>query len=143
MLEVRLLGAVELSFGGVPIRFNAPPRALALMAYLVVHRRPLARDAVAFTLWPDALEDEAQANLRRHLYALTKALPAPDGEPWLSADKKSIAWNSRAPSRVDVVDFERLVACEDSLDEAVQLYRGPFLAGVDEDWLAPERERLQ
>jgi predicted ATPase/DNA-binding SARP family transcriptional activator len=143
VLEVRLLGAVELSFGGVPIRFNAPPRALALMAYLVVHRRPLARDAVAFTLWPDALEDEAQANLRRHLYALTKALPAPDGAPWLSADKKSIAWNSSAASRVDVVDFERMVACEDSLDEAVRLYRGPFLAGVDEDWLEPERERLQ
>ncbi|MFZ1125652.1 MAG: BTAD domain-containing putative transcriptional regulator [Candidatus Baltobacteraceae bacterium] len=143
MLDVRLLGAVELSFAGAPVRFGAPSRALALLAYLALRRRPLPRDAVAFTLWPDAPEEEAHANLRRHLYALTKALPAADGVPWLVADKKSVGWNPNAPARVDVVEFERLAASEEALEEAVRLYRGPFLAGVDDEWVEPERERLR
>ncbi|MGP6192038.1 MAG: ATP-binding protein [Vulcanimicrobiaceae bacterium] len=142
MLEVRLLGAAELSFAGAPLRFSAPPRALALLAYLAVRRRPLARDAVAFTLWPDAPEEEAQANLRRHLYALGKALPPPNGAAWLVADKRSVGWNAAAPARVDVLEFERLIASDSTLEEAVRYYRGPFLAGIDDDWVEPERERL-
>lgn len=143
MLEIRLLGAVELSFDGAPVRFGAPPRALALLAYLAVRRRPLARDAVAFTLWPDAPEEEAQANLRRHLYALTKTLPAPNVAPWIVADKKTVSWNPSASARVDVIEFERLVAVEETLDAAVRFYRGPFLAGIDDEWVEPERERLR
>jgi predicted ATPase/DNA-binding SARP family transcriptional activator len=143
VLDVRLLGAVELSFDGAPVRFAAPPRAQALLALLVLRRRPLARDAVAFTLWPDAPEEEAQANLRRHLYALGKTLPAAGAAPWLIADKKSVSWNASAQARVDVVEFERLARADETLDEAVRYYRGAFLAGVDDDWVEPERERLR
>jgi len=144
VLEIRLLGAPEFAWEGAAFRFAAPPRTLPLLAWLLLHRRaPLARDAVAFAFWPDAMEEDARGDLRRHLYYLTKALPPQNGEPWLVADKKTIAWNARAAVAFDVADFERLCGNEGTLEEAVRLYRGPLLEGVDDEWIEPERERLQ
>jgi predicted ATPase/DNA-binding SARP family transcriptional activator len=115
-----------------------------LLAWLLLHRRaPLGRDAVAFAFWPDALEEDARGNLRRHLYYLNKALPPQNGEAWLVTDKKTIAWNARATVTFDVADFERLCGAEGTLEEAVRLYRGSLLEGVDDEWIEPERERLQ
>ncbi|MBD5634084.1 MAG: hypothetical protein IAI49_06360, partial [Candidatus Eremiobacteraeota bacterium] len=144
MLEIRLLGAPEFALSGEPYRFAAPPRTLPLLAWLLVHRRaPLSRDALAFHFWPDLAEDEARGDLRRHLYYLTKALPAPSGEPWLLADKKTVGWNARVRAAIDLADFERLAADPATLEDAVKLYRGPFLEGTEDDWIEPERERLR
>ncbi len=144
VLEIRLLGAPEFAWEGSAFRFAAPPRTLPLLAWLLLHRRaPLGRDAVAFAFWPDAMEEDARSDLRRHLYYLTKALPPQNGEPWLVTDKKTIAWNARASFAFDVADFERLCAGEDTLDAAARLYRGPLLEGLDDEWIEPERERLQ
>jgi predicted ATPase/DNA-binding SARP family transcriptional activator len=142
VFEIRLLGVPEFAFSGEPYRFTAPPRTLPLLAWLLVHRRvPLARDALAFQFWPDLAEDEARGDLRRHLYYLTKALP--QGEPWLVADKKTVAWNGRAQAAVDLADFERLAADASTLEAAVKLYRGPFLEGIEDEWIEPERERFK
>jgi predicted ATPase/DNA-binding SARP family transcriptional activator len=144
VLEIRLLGTPEFAFEGAAFRFAAPPRTLPLLAWLLLHRRaPLARDAVAFAFWPDSAEEDARSDLRRHLYYLTKALPARNGEPWLVTDKKTIAWNARAACAFDVADFERLAADAATFEDAVRLYRGPLLEGVDDEWIEPERERLQ
>jgi len=144
VLEVRLLGTPEFVYDGTPFRFNAPPRTLPLLGWLLLHRPgQVQRDSVAFAFWPDALEEDARSDLRRHLYYLGKALPPKNGEPWLLADKKTIAWNERAGVAFDVVEFERLIAQEATLEEAVRLYRGPLLQGIDDDWIEPERERLQ
>ncbi len=144
MLEIRLLGAPEFSLSGEPYRFAAPPRTLPLLAWLLVHRRaPLSRDALAFQFWPDLAEEEARGDLRRHLYYLTKALPPAAGEPWIVADKKTVAWNAHIKAAVDLADFERLAADDGSLEEAVKLYRGPFLEGIEDEWIEPERERFK
>ncbi|GAC1548554.1 MAG: BTAD domain-containing putative transcriptional regulator [Vulcanimicrobiaceae bacterium] len=144
VLEIRLLGPPEFVYAGAPFRFSAPPRTLPLLAWLLMHRRaPLQRDAIAFAFWPDASEDDARGDLRRHLYYLAKALPPPGGEPWLLADKKTVVWNERASVVFDVADFERQAADDAALDAAVRLYRGPLLAGSSDEWIDPERERLQ
>jgi predicted ATPase/DNA-binding SARP family transcriptional activator len=146
VLEIRLLGAPEFAFSGESFRFAAPPRTLPLLAWLVLHRRaPLARDALAFAFWPDATEDDARGDLRRHLYYLAKALPPPGPEPWIVADKKTVAWNARAPAAIDVADFERLTGLDGDagLEAAAELYRGPLLEGYDDAWLEAERERLK
>ena len=144
MLEIRLLGAPEFAYDGAPFRFSAPPRTLPLLAWLLMHRRaPLQRDAIAFAFWPDASEEDARGDLRRHLYYLTKALPAATDPPgWLVADKKTVLWNPSSPVAFDVADFERLAATDETLDEAVRLYRGPLLSGSNDEWIEPERERL-
>jgi len=144
VLEIHLLGAPEFAYEGQPFRLHGPPRAVTLLAWIVMHRRaPLARDGIAFTFWPDADEDEARANLRRHLYALAKALPQrPPADPWIVADKKTLGWNPNAPLCFDVADLERAVR-DDDVEAAAECYRGPLLDGFDEAWIEPERERLQ
>ena len=83
MLHISLLGQPSFSLEAVPLRFNAPPKTLPLLAYLLLHRtRPVAREQIAFALWPDEREAIARANLRRHLHHLTHALSraiTPDG----------------------------------------------------------------
>jgi len=144
VLEIRLLGPPEFFYAGVPYRFSAPPRTLPLLAWLLLHRRSgLARDALAFTFWPDLPEDEARSDLRRHLYYLGKALPPTTGEPWVRADKKIVGWNDGVGAVVDLAEFERLAADDATLAQAVTLYRGPFLEGLEDEWIEPERERLK
>jgi predicted ATPase/DNA-binding SARP family transcriptional activator len=117
---------------------------LPLLAWLVLHRRaPLSRESLAFAFWPDLAEEDAKGDLRRHLYYLTKALPPRNGEPWLIADKKTVAWNASADATIDIVEFERLAAVDSALEDAVRLYRGPFLEGVEDEWVEPERERFK
>jgi len=115
--------------------------------YLVLHRRlPLARKRVAFALWPDAAEEEATANLRRHLHALAATLPpVPAGAPaWFTTTRVSVTWNA-APSAafgsVDAVVFEEALAAGDD-ERAVAHYSGPLCPGVDEPWADLERDRF-
>jgi predicted ATPase/DNA-binding SARP family transcriptional activator len=139
---VRLLGEPAFAFGGEPLRFGAPPRALELFAYLLLARSaPVARDRLAALFWPEVTDSEARADLRRHLYYLTtRALPA--GRDWFVGDKRTVRINPALPLRFDVEDFERLAGDPARAAEAVALYRGDLLPHVDADWLTPHRDRL-
>ncbi len=68
MLGVSLFGGVRLRLNGKDIRLASRPKVAPLLAYLLLNcRQPVARDSVAFALWPDDTEDAARSNLRRHL----------------------------------------------------------------------------
>jgi DNA-binding SARP family transcriptional activator/tetratricopeptide (TPR) repeat protein len=145
-VRIHLFGRPHLSEDEVPLKFKAPARALSLLTYLFVHASaPLSRDAVAFALWPDDIESDARANLRRHLFYLTNdVLPAPPPKTaWIVADKRTIAWNVAAPAWCDVHVFQRLAGDPASAAEAVALYRGDLLEGFDDEWLEAPRERLR
>ena len=142
MLRISLFGQPSLCLDAAPLRFNAPPKTLPLLAYLLLHRAgPVAREQVAFALWPDERENAARANLRRHLHHLTHALPLSD-HPWLSVNGRVLQWNAQAEFWLDVAEFERLSACRDTLPQTVALYCGDLLETACEDWLFFERERL-
>ena len=118
--------------------------ALPLLAFLVLNRgAPVPRQFLAFTLWPDADEETARANLRRNLYILTQALPAaPRDKPWIAVKAQSLQWNPKAEVTIDVDDFETLSDAENTLDAAVDLYAGDLFESLYFDWVFPERERL-
>jgi predicted ATPase/DNA-binding SARP family transcriptional activator len=141
MLEIRLFGPPALTFGGEPLRFSAPPRTMALLVYVVLHPEPLLREQVAWAVWPDTDEDGARANLRRHLYLLRNTLPS-SAVPWIRTDPRTIAWNAQANARVDVHEFERLSAQPETRLEAIELCTGELAEGIDDEWIAPIRERL-
>lgn len=126
-------------------KFSALPKSLALLGYLIVHRRAaIARDTLAFTLWPDDSEAGAIGKLRRHLHDLQKALPPEAADsPWLVVERDSVQWNSGSGATLDVDDFERLGRDDATKALAVDLYRGDLLEGIYDDWLFPERERLR
>ena len=146
ILEVRLFGQAQLRWAGEPLPVRVPPRAVSLLAYLLLNReKPLPRDAVAFTFWTDLPEVEARTKLRTHLHYLTSAglPPAAVETPWLLADKRSVRWNPAAPVWIDVAEFERLAGEPSQAPAAVELYAGDLLAGCDDEWLEAPRTHLR
>ncbi|HZV77084.1 MAG TPA: AAA family ATPase [Candidatus Babeliales bacterium] len=144
-LHVALLGHVALEFGGKPFEFKAPRKTQPILAYLLLHRQStVSRDFLAFTMWPDADEDVARANLRRNLSLLKEALPPPDPvESWIVATNELVRWNAEAPLWLDVAEFDRLSSDSNTLADAVALYRGDLLIDLYDDWVHSERERLR
>lgn len=145
MLQIHLLGGIQLEYDGQPLKYAGLPKTLPLWAYLLLNAgQPLARPALAYTLWSDVGEEEARSNLRRHLYDLRRVLPpTPDERPWLLADNSFVEWNLHADYWLDVSSFVSLSRDADRMSEAVQLYRGDLLPEVDEEWLLFDRERLR
>lgn len=140
MLEIALFGEPRFLIEGRPHAFVAPPKTLPLLAYLLLHRNtPVAREELAGIFWPDADEDTARANLRRHLHYVRKSLPP--GE-WLHVDGKTVQWNAEAAYRLDVAEFEQQSKLPQMRSFAAKLYRGDLYRTCEEEWLYFERERL-
>lgn len=137
-MEIRLFGAREFTHGGQLWRFTAPPRTIALLAYLVMARGPVRRDLLAAMLWPETDEETARANLRRHLHHLQKALPA-SAIPWITVDAAGVRWSGDA--WIDAPAFEHLHEAGERA-QAVACYTGEFLTGIYDDWVVAHRERL-
>jgi len=145
MLRIFLFGHLHVHLNGIPLKLTAPPKTIPLWAYLLLNRTtPILRDKLAFTLWSDQREATARANLRRHLHQLQRILPdAPADRPWLIIDTETVQWNPQADVWLDVAEFERLSAAEETLNSAVRIYVHDLLEDIDEDWLDYERERLR
>jgi DNA-binding SARP family transcriptional activator len=142
-LRVHLLGQPRLFFDGASFQFAGKRKALPLLAYLLLHRsNRIARDFLAFTLWPDTEEPEALAALRRALHELTKELP-PSNVGWIVSADDTLAWNPEARVTFDAEEFEAKSQRQETLEEAVALYDGDLLQSLYDDWTFAERERLR
>jgi len=141
-LAIHLLGKPNLLLDSSPLKFNAPPKTLPLLAYILLHRKQtLERQTVSFALWPDNSETDARANLRRHIHQLGRVLP-PAERPWLIGDAHTVGWNPDSDFWLDVAEFERLAAAPDQLEAAAACYTGDLLETIYDDWVFFERERL-
>jgi predicted ATPase/DNA-binding SARP family transcriptional activator len=138
-LTIALLGAPQIEIDHKPIAVDTR-KAIALLAYLASAPRPHQREALSTLLWPEADESRGRAALRRTLSVLNKAL---DG-PFLEIGRDQISLQAGAPVWVDVNEFRRLasgcdlhrgapqescMACQRSLAQAAELYRGDFMQG--------------
>lgn len=69
---------------------HLPGTAQRLLAFVALQRRPVARDHVAFTLWPDGSEAHAHGSLRTALFELRRPghdlIRVVDGETSLAPD---------------------------------------------------------
>ncbi|MEX0874613.1 MAG: BTAD domain-containing putative transcriptional regulator [Actinomycetota bacterium] len=124
-VAVRLFGAPVIERDGQAVPVDTR-KAIALLAYLAVARRPSGRDELAAMLWPDSDHVRARAALRRTLSALGTAL----GGAGLRTDGDAVSLD-RDGLWVDIDEFRTLAARDDvdSLVQAVDLARGDFLAG--------------
>jgi DNA-binding SARP family transcriptional activator/tetratricopeptide (TPR) repeat protein len=154
VLRVSLLGELSISddlAGAVRLR---SARALALVAFLVLHAgSPQPRSRIAGLFWPDSGDAQALTNLRRELHQLRQVLA---GEPSLVVTSQDLCWQDTATCRVDVRVFDReraaaVAAAADNDGEqtlahasrAVGEYRGDLLPGVYEDWVLERRAELE
>ncbi len=139
---VHLLGPAQAAWqDGESPRFRSQ-RTMAILGYLAVEQRPVARDALAALFWPDEAQSTGKANLRRELHNLGNILPG----CW-QTDRQTVVFMPGAETRVDVHELLRLEEAGQWL-AAAELVRGDFLEGVRleenlefETWLLGERER--
>lgn len=140
--RLRLLGPPSLdrdSDTEVPVL--GPGKPLALLAYLAV-RGAVRRDELIALLWGDIPEDKARNAFRQTLHRLRTAMgaAAPTG-------RDVISFEITEALSLDLRDFEAALDAGRSSD-AIQLYRGEFLTGLDlgeEDfdrWVIAERSRI-
>jgi WD40 repeat protein/DNA-binding SARP family transcriptional activator len=167
-LHIRLFGAPTVArAGGVEIVVSAD-KARALLAYLAVNAgQAQRREKLAGLLWPGFTDASARTNLRRALSDLRQAIGDHQATPpYLLVAQETIRFNTAGDVFVDVIAFSRLVksgtpASPDAppsapsqtvialLEEAVGLYRAPFLDGFSipdsaafEEWALLTREQL-
>lgn len=154
------------TFGGLAVHRNGRPvtdpdwqrraRVRELLALLIEHRRINRSDAAA-TLWPDLDGDKATANLRVNLTHLQRVLeperPRSARPFYVVTDGDHLALNDDLA--IDVDEFDRLMARAHEIDrsgapteametygEALALYTGDHLAGIDAPWAFSTRLRL-
>jgi predicted ATPase/DNA-binding SARP family transcriptional activator/pimeloyl-ACP methyl ester carboxylesterase len=159
-LQFFLLGAPRLEQQHQNINL-ARRKALAALTYLVVTRQPHSRDELATLLWPDQDQAGARANLRRDLSTLKQLL----GEQTLLVDQSLVGLNPEADLWSDVEAFQSQIStaqkhshangqvcdeCATTLQAAVDLYNGDFMAGFSlpdspefDEWQFFETERLR
>ncbi len=145
MLDIKLLGQFNLRWDGNPIEIPSRP-AQSLLAYLALRPgTPQRRERLAGLLWPDATEANARSYLRQALWRIRKALEAADRDYFL-ADEITIAFVADAEYSLDVAVLEQEVTADTptaDLLRCVEVYHGDLLPGFYDEWVDPERERLQ
>ncbi len=143
-LQILLLGQGNVLTAGTPAKLPKRATTLAMLAMVALRRgQPVARDALAFNLFPDVDEAVAAKELRRYLWRAARALPARAAEPLLIVDSETIRWNVAGAAFVDAIEFERLASDAATQAAAVDLYAGDLLEDVYEDWIVTDRERLR
>lgn len=165
-LALFFLGPWQAQVENEPIGAFKYDKVRALLTYLAVEAdRPHRREALMTMLWPELPEAAARNNLRQTLLTLREAIGDRQAEPaFLHITRAAIQFNEQSAHWQDVAAFvQRLAACRqhahrqaDScrpcarrLEEAIALYRGPFLAdfslpdsAVFEEWAVLKREWL-
>ena len=131
-LELALLGNLEIRQGGVPMTDFKSSKAQALLSYLAVTGQPHTRTALAGLLWGGMPERKARMNLSQALTKLRRMFGK-----HLIITRQTVAFKHDSDYWLDVEAFETAPAEEniESLQEAVQLYRGIF-------WMVSMCEKL-
>ncbi len=145
MLDIQLLGQFNLRLDDHPIELSSRP-AQSLFANLALRPgTPYRREKLAGLLWPDATEANARSYLRQALWRIRKALEAARRD-YVLADELTIAFDADAEYSLDVAVLEQEVTADTSTDEllrSVEVYHGELLPGFYDEWVEPERDRLQ
>lgn len=149
ILHIHFLGGFEFIYQNESIAGKISQRLQSLLAYIILHRdTPQPRQQVAFLLWPDSSEKQARTNLRRSLHTLRQVFP--HAEQFVAIETKSLQWRSEATTEIDITVFEQAIHSHDSLaqstpetlEAAINLYKGPLLPSCYDEWIEPERDRL-
>jgi len=122
------------------------PRQQSLLAWLLFHAgSPQPRRHIAFVLWPDSDEAQAQTNLRRELHHLRRGLPG--SEQYLEVSAQTLHWRTATPYQLDVSAFQAAAKSGPQvptadLERAAELYQCELLPALDDEWLEPHRTAL-
>lgn len=168
-LEIHLLGSFQAALDGEPLKGVRSDKTRALLAYLAVEAsRAHNRGALSALLWGESSDAAARASLRSSLsnlrQCLIRRLAADDDSLILDITRHSVQFDVDPNiCRLDVAEFDALMdacrthshqalahcpVCIAWLEQAVELYRGDFLAGLAlsdspafDEWRMIQQER--
>ena len=119
------------------------PTSQRLMAFVALHERPVRRNYVSGTLWPDVTEARAGANLRSALWRV----PDVDGHPLVTASSTHLQLRPGldVDFREALARSERLLAAAPcaALGKSLEVLCNDLLPDWYEDWVIFERERYR
>lgn len=139
--SLSLLPGFELRVGSRVVALT--PASQRLVAFVALHERPVRRDYVSGTLWPDATEERAGGNLRSALWRV----PSAGGGPLVSASATHL--RLRPGLEVDfrraLTHSERLLRGDSlgTLGASLEVLCNDLLPDWYEDWVILERERYR
>lgn len=157
-LHLALLGSFQLLLDYQVVENFESHKVRGLLAYLAVeHGRPLPRDVLVDLLWPGQPNAAAHSNFRRALANLRSVIgDHTSNPPYLHITRDTIHFKAESDASVDIIRFLSLVQTRETqpgwpedLEQALVLYRGPFLEGFNlvdcpefEQWVISVRSEL-
>jgi DNA-binding SARP family transcriptional activator/tetratricopeptide (TPR) repeat protein len=153
-MELRLLGEVELWAAGRLLDVGAPRLQAVLAALAVDAGRPVAIETIIDRVWDDTPPAEVRNVLYSYLSRIRRLLRQAGlaGETAVLIERRHAGYVLDIDlDLVDLHRFRRLVdhgrdpRCDDggraaALAQALELWRGPPLAGLSGEWIAQVRE---
>src|SRR5262245_52257738 len=157
VLNLRLLGEIELARGTKRLDLPQSKKTRALLAYLVVSGRPHRRERLCSLLWD--VPDDPRGALRWSLSKLRTLVDEPHTvrphQVRIVADGDTVGFEPHG-AVVDVIELRQAVArgTEDlglpALERLAEQFRGDFLEDVDlpgmlafQAWCVAEREEAR
>jgi predicted ATPase/DNA-binding SARP family transcriptional activator len=154
-LSLCLLGPFRAAIDGQAVTGFRSDKVRALLAYLVVESdTPHRRERLAGLLWPDRPERSARGDLRVALANLRQVLGDHEATPpSLLISRQTIQFNQASDAWIDVQAMKDIFQASQPTielqEEAVDLYRGEFMAGFSlpdsplfEEWALLTREQF-
>jgi predicted ATPase/DNA-binding SARP family transcriptional activator len=163
-LRLSVLPAFQATLAETPIVGFRSAKTQALLVYLAVESaRPHPRAVLAGLLWPDQPDRAAQHNLSQALLNLRQLLSdATTHPPFFLTTRQTIQFNPASAHWLDSAELATYLTavqahahadepicarCAHALAQAIELYRGPFLAEfaltrseLFEEWALLKRE---
>ncbi len=150
-LIIQAFGRASVSVGGKPLTIAdwQTQSVRDLFFYFLTSRKPLTKEQVGATLWPDVDEPQKlKLRFKNHMYRLRRAV----GQDVITYEDVFYRFNHALDFEYDVEAFEAFLAkarSSKNLEEQVDLYQkavdlvhGPFLQDIFADWASLEREHL-
>ena len=154
-LVIQLLGEFHITYDNLPVENFSTARLQSILAYLLLHHDiPQPRRRLAYLFWPDSSESGARNNLRQLIYQFRQVLPDPDR--FLIGDTNTIGWRLDEDQAIDIIELEQALQQANTaekqrnsdlqryaLEKIAQNFRGALLPGCYDEWITPDRERIQ
>jgi DNA-binding SARP family transcriptional activator len=151
-MEFGVLGTVEVWVDGRPAAAMHARQRAVLAVLLLDLGRAVPLDVLIDRVWGEEPPRSAR-NIAYGYLARLKTLIADGDDPGVSLSRRPGGYLLQAqPEQIDLARFRRLVAdaaagdderAATALGEAVALWRGPALPGLDSPWLNAARARLE
>lgn len=151
MLIIRALGRAQIKINAEVIS-KAAWQSLAardLVFFLLAHPEGMSKDEIGEIFWPNLPPDELKYRIKNTLYRLRHAT----GKDVILLEQDAYCFNHNQDYEYDVEEFlkkhaQALQAADSDqkitiFREALDLYKGDYLADVDGAWVHPIRETLQ